>query len=227
MSRHEPNPETSAALAAIYMQYRETREFEDLQDPFVPGEGSYCPEAIFVGEAPGKKEAAEGHPFVGVSGNRLNAEFDEAGLKRRKMWITNAVKYWPREPGGNITRAPEEYEIEASRPYLFRELAVVAHSLDRGPGTEMAPLLVTLGRSAFTAVTGDLFRSFSLAKIHGQMMAGVKLGVSTRRWTVLPVYHPSALRSDALREAFREDFAKIAAEIKGRKDAGFYRRTEV
>ena len=55
----------------------------------VPGKGSILSDVIFVGEAPGRNEDAQGEPFVGVAGKRLTMALDEAKVSREEVYITN------------------------------------------------------------------------------------------------------------------------------------------
>ena len=75
---------------------------------------------MFVGEGPGRDEDAQGEPFVGRAGQKLNSLIEKLGLKRADVYITNVVKCRPPE---NRTPMPEE--ITACHPYLERQLEVV------------------------------------------------------------------------------------------------------
>src|SRR2546425_9448635 len=61
----------------------------------VPGEGNPDAKIVFLGEAPGKKEAETGRPFVGRSGQLLRSLIKEVGLKEDEVYITSPVKYLP------------------------------------------------------------------------------------------------------------------------------------
>jgi DNA polymerase len=58
------------------------------------GEGPRAAEVMFIGEQPGDQEDREGHPFVGPAGRLLDAALDAAGVDRRKVYVTNAVKHF-------------------------------------------------------------------------------------------------------------------------------------
>ena len=58
---------------------------------FVLGEGTPLASVVFVGEAPGKKEAETGKPFAGASGKMLNSLLSSINLKREDVYITNIV----------------------------------------------------------------------------------------------------------------------------------------
>ena len=57
------------------------------------GEGARHAEVMFVGEQPGNEEDLTGHPFVGPAGRLFNEALEEAGIDRRKTYVTNVVKH--------------------------------------------------------------------------------------------------------------------------------------
>lgn len=86
----------------------------------VPGEGSPNAELVFVGEAPGADEDAQGRPFVGRAGKKLNEIIAAMGLRREDVFICNILKC---RPPGN--RDPKAQEIAACLPYLQKQLSVI------------------------------------------------------------------------------------------------------
>src|SRR4051812_25784051 len=91
------------------------------------GEGAAHARIMLVGEQPGDQEDQQGHPFVGPAGKLLWAALAEAGIERRSVYITNAVKHFKWLPQGKkrIHQKPNRREIEACRPWLLAEIAVV------------------------------------------------------------------------------------------------------
>ena len=75
---------------------------------------------MFVGEAPGQQEDLQGIPFVGRAGQLLNELLAENGLARDDVFIANVLKS---RPPGN--RDPQPDEIEACKPYLFRQVELI------------------------------------------------------------------------------------------------------
>lgn len=57
------------------------------------GEGDAHAKVMLVGEQPGDKEDLEGHPFVGRAGQLLDRALEEAGVNRKEVYVTNAVKH--------------------------------------------------------------------------------------------------------------------------------------
>jgi DNA polymerase len=105
----------------------------------VPGVGDEAAQWMFVGEAPGADEDAQGEPFVGAAGQQLDNMLAALGLSRSDdVFIANVLKC---RPPGN--RAPEPLEASACRPYLDRQIELVAPRL-----------LVALGRSAACTLLG-------------------------------------------------------------------------
>ena len=81
------------------------------------------PEAplLIVGEAPGRDEDLEGKPFVGRAGQLLDRMLAAIDMGEANVHITNIV-YW--RPPGNRTPTPQE--ALACRPFLERQIALVA-----------------------------------------------------------------------------------------------------
>ena len=123
---------------------------------------------MFVGEAPGAEEDQSGEPFVGQSGQLLDAMLQAAGLLRgRDVYITNAVKC---RPPGN--RAPTVEEVAACAPYLDRQIDLVAPKI-----------IVALGKAAINRLTG---LNTVMAELRGQVY-------QYRGIPVVATYHPSYL----------------------------------
>jgi uracil-DNA glycosylase family protein len=113
------------------------------------GEGAEHAEIMFVGEQPGDREDLEGKPFVGPAGRVLDDALREAVIDRDHVYITNAVKHFKWKPQGKrrLHQKPNAAEINACRPWLDAELAVVKPRV-----------LVLLGATAAQALLGRDFR---------------------------------------------------------------------
>src|SRR5437762_11039468 len=66
------------------------------------GEGPQDAQMMLVGEQPGDKEDLAGKPFVGPAGLMRDRALEEAGIDRRKVYVTNAVKHFKFLPRGKI-----------------------------------------------------------------------------------------------------------------------------
>jgi DNA polymerase len=91
------------------------------------GEGPAKAELMLVGEAPGDREDREGEPFVGPAGRVLREALEAAAIEIEAIYLTNAVKHFKWKPRGKrrLHQTPRAGEIEACRPWLEAEIAVV------------------------------------------------------------------------------------------------------
>src|SRR6195256_4529847 len=155
------------------------------------GEGSQRARMMLVGEQPGDHEDIEGKPFVGPAGRLLDRAFEEVGIDRRSVYLTNAVKHfrWTRRGKRRLHEKPNAQQIRACRPWLESELAVVKPHI-----------VVLLGATAAQSVMGLAFR---VSRQRGEVMPS-PLGVP-----VLATVHPSSIlraTDDASRKAALESF---------------------
>lgn len=81
------------------------------------GTGNPKAELMFIGEAPGADEDAQGLPFVGRAGQLLTKIIEAMGFKREDVYIANILKC---RPPGN--RPPKPEEIEQCEPYLLSQI---------------------------------------------------------------------------------------------------------
>jgi DNA polymerase len=91
-----------------------------LRHRLVFGEGNPGAELVFVGEAPGADEDAQGRPFVGRAGQLLTKIIAAMGLKREDVYICNILKC---RPPGNRNPLPDE--IAACEPFLIRQIEAI------------------------------------------------------------------------------------------------------
>ena len=91
---------------------------------------------MLVGEQPGDVEDREGEPFVGPAGRILDDVLEQAGIDRREVYLTNAVKHFRHEMRGKrrIHEKPAVSHITACRPWLEAEVAAVKPARRRLPG---------------------------------------------------------------------------------------------
>ncbi len=162
----------------------------------VPGVGDARAQWLFVGEAPGADEDAKGEPFVGQAGRLLDSMLAALGMRRGdNVYIANVLKC---RPPGNRTPAP--LEVEACRPYLDRQIALI------GPR-----IIVALGKSAATTL---LNVDASIASLRGRVhrYQGVPLVVT---------YHPAYLLRNLPDKAKAwEDLCLARATLRRLQDGG-------
>ncbi|MBI2475658.1 MAG: uracil-DNA glycosylase [Candidatus Taylorbacteria bacterium] len=154
------------------------------------GEGDINSAVMFVGEAPGFNEDVQKRPFVGRAGQLLDQCIKEIGWQRADVYITNIVK---RRPPENRDPLPEE--IEAYKPYLARQIEIIAPKV-----------IATLGRFSM-----NYFLPFAkISKDHGKIF-------QAEGRVVFPLYHPAAaLRATAVLNELRDDFKKLPAVAAGK-----------
>jgi uracil-DNA glycosylase len=160
------------------------------------GAGSRSSVAMFVGEQPGDREDREGAPFVGPAGRVLDEALAQAGIDRRAVYVTNAVKHFKWEPRGKrrIHAKPSWSELAACRPWLEAELAVVRPEV-----------LVCLGATAAQTLLG---RQFRVTKQRGEWID------SDLAAHVTATIHPSAILRQRDDESRHEEMTKFVEDLK-------------
>jgi len=155
----------------------------------VPGDGNPHATIVFIGEAPGAKEDAEGRPFVGSAGKMLDSLLASIGLSRGDVYVTNVVKFRPPD-----NRDPTKTEKEACIPFLRDELAIIRPRV-----------VVPLGRHALAHFAPNV----TIGDVHGHPLP------STEHYAVFPMYHPAAaLHNPGLRQTLKDDFAALGAYLR-------------
>lgn len=109
-----------AALKARVAQCTRCPELARTRTQTVFGVGNPEARIVFIGEAPGADEDAQGEPFVGRAGKLLNDIIGACRLKREDIYICNILRC---RPPGN--RLPAFDEAENCRDYLDGQLAIV------------------------------------------------------------------------------------------------------
>src|SRR5205085_2398780 len=132
--------------------------------------GNHSARLMFVGEAPGADEDAQGKPFVGRAGQLLTKMIEAMGIKREEVIIGNVNRC---RPPGN--RQPTLEEAAICRPFLFREIAVI-----------QPEIIVVMGN---TALRNLLEVREGITRVRGkfQDFRGIK---------VMPTFHPAYLLRD-------------------------------
>jgi uracil-DNA glycosylase family 4 len=137
----------------------------------VPGQGAAQPEIMFIGEAPGADEDAQGLAFVGKAGQLLTKMIEAMGYARDEVFIGNILKC---RPPGN--RAPLPEEMDTCLPFLKQQIGVLKPKV-----------IVALGA---TATKGLLNVTTRISELRGQWhtFEGTPL---------MPTFHPAYLLRDA------------------------------
>jgi DNA polymerase len=114
---------------------------------------------MMVGEQPGNDEDLKGHPFVGPAGRMLDRALADAGLDRKTVFVTNAVKHFKFEQRGKrrLHKRPNAHEIERCRWWNEIERKLVKPDL-----------IVALGATAARSLMG---RNVTIAQVRGEPIA--------------------------------------------------------
>ena len=113
---------------------------------------------MMVGEQPGDQEDKQGRPFVGPAGGILAKALADAGIERKAVFVTNAVKHFKFEQRGKrrLHKRPNAYEIDRCRWWLDFERKIVRPDI-----------VVALGATAIRSVSG---RPLLINKIRGRVL---------------------------------------------------------
>ena len=125
---------------------------------------------MLVGEAPGQDEDRTGKPFVGRSGQLLDAMMATIGLSRAdNLYIANVI---PWRPPGN--RAPSVDELETCKPFIMRQIELVAPEI----------IVLVGGTSAKTLLNTET----GITRLRGKWQT---LEIGGRDIPALPFFHPA------------------------------------
>ncbi len=160
------------------------------------GEGELDASILFVGEQPGDREDLAGRPFVGPAGQLLDQALEEAGIDRKRTYVTNAVKHFKFKMRGKrrLHSKPDGGEIKACHWWLRQELDLI-----------QPPLTVALGATAARALFGKIVTITSLRGKPHQLSDGSECWVTV---------HPSALLRARGEEERREGRKAFVADLK-------------
>ena len=155
------------------------------------GQGFDGAKVVFVTDPPTSKEEQDNKPITGPSEKLLNKLLKTAGLDKRRVYITNVVKY--NVPG----RIHTMKEIKSSVPFLKEEIKTI-----------QPQVVVTLGN---TALNGIGLRQ-PLVNVRGKIF-------NFGSYSLLPTHHPeNILKSPDLEVELTADFLKLKELLKKIKD---------
>ncbi len=186
-------PATDDVIAALGALREEVERCSDCilaetRTKAVFGEGDPGADLMFIGEAPGYHEDQQGRPFVGQAGKLLEQLLASIGMTREQVYIANVLKSRPPN-----NRDPRPEEIDACRPYLWRQIEIIRPKV-----------ICTLGNFATKLLSGD---QRGITKVHGQPRA---TEISGHRLYLYPIFHPAAaLYTPANLATLKEDFLRL------------------
>ena len=161
------------------------------------GVGDINADLMFVGEAPGVDEDAQGEPFVGKAGQLLTKIIQTMGLSREKVYIANVLKCRPDTPGRRYgNRKPSPQEMVTCRPYLMEQIRCIRPRVLVGLGATAVEGLLGLSTVAITRFRGE-FRD----------LGGIPL---------MPTYHPSYVlrnQSHRVKRQIWEDMLQVMTSL--------------
>ena len=151
---------------------------------------------MMIGEQPGDYEDVAGKPFVGPAGKILDRALVEAGIDRKEVYVTNAVKHFKWEPRGKrrIHQKPSSRDIAACRPWMEAELRLVEPSV-----------VVCLGSTAGQAIFGPQFR---VTKQRGKVLE------SAYAQKTVATVHPSSLLRQPDEESREREYGLFVSDLR-------------
>jgi uracil-DNA glycosylase family protein len=160
------------------------------------GEGSSHAKIMMIGEQPGNQEDLEGKPFVGPAGKLLDEALIAAGIDRKQVDLTNAVKHFKWEPRGKrrIHKKPNAKEIGACRPWLEAEI------------TTLHPQIIVF--LSATAAQSLLGRDFRVTQQRGEFLD------SALAPTVIATVHPSSILRAPDEQTRHDEMQRFIADLK-------------
>ena len=171
-------------------------ELGSLRTNTVPGEGNPNARIMFIGEAPGADEDAQGRPFVGRAGQLLDKIINACGLKRSDVFIGNILKCRPPD-----NRDPRAEEIISCLPYLQRQIEIINPEI-----------IVALGAHAARTL---LNTTKPIGQLRGQFHE-YYAGIGRPPVKLMATYHTAYLLRNYSQENRRrvwEDMKKVLAEL--------------
>ncbi len=160
------------------------------------GVGNPQADLMFIGEAPGADEDAEGEPFVGKAGQLLTKIIQTMGFTRDRVYIANVLKCRPDlPPGESGNRKPKPAEMATCFPWLGEQIRLI-----------QPKVLVALGA---TATEGLLREKQPMRDLRGQWLTYE--GIPT-----IVTYHPAyLLRNQSITEKRKvwEDMLEVLKKL--------------
>jgi DNA polymerase len=184
--REPPRRDPLALLTALRDEIGDCKRCKlcEKRTNIVFGVGNPHAKLMFVGEGPGADEDAQGEPFVGRAGQKLNEMIQAIGLTRKDVYIANVVKC---RPPGN--RDPDPDEVATCSPFLFRQIESI-----------QPKVIVALGSPATKTL---LETKAGITALRGRW-------ASFRGIPVMPTFHPAFL----LRQYTVENRQAVFADLK-------------
>ena len=163
------------------------------------GAGNVCAKTLFIGEAPGREEAASGTPFVGKAGKQLDALLELAKISRGEAYVTNVVKYRPVVYGerSQRNRTPGRQEVlDALELLKFEILTIVPRHIVTLGNTPLKAVLALADQNMERADGGSKKAAAqeggfvqTIGAMHGRP---VELTIGSNPMILFALYHPAS-----------------------------------
>lgn len=177
-----------AQLAAEASRCVRCAELAQCRTQVVFGVGNPRAELMFIGEAPGADEDAQGEPFVGRAGQLLTKIIQAMGFARHEVYIANVLKCRPPE-----NRTPLPMEVANCLPYLQRQIELI-----------QPRAMVALGATAMRALL-DVQIGITKMRGHWYYYRGIP---------IMPTYHPAyLLRNPAAKREVWQDMQEVVRHL--------------
>jgi DNA polymerase len=181
------DPDPTSAIAELRQRVMACQKCPPLvraRQNVVFGVGDVHSPLMFVGEAPGADEDAQGEPFVGKAGQLLTRIIQAMGFTRDTVFIANILKCRPDTPGQSAgNRKPTPAEMQTCLPYLLEQIKLI-----------QPKVIVALGA---TAVEGLLGKTVGISRLRGHFQ-------EFQGTPIMPTYHPAYLLRNQSLAAKRE-----------------------
>jgi len=175
-------------LGAEVKDCRKCAELARTRKNIVFGVGNRQAELMFIGEAPGADEDAQGEPFVGRAGQLLTKIIEAMGFRREEVYIANVLKCRPPN-----NRPPLPDETVNCLPYLEQQIALIRPKV-----------IVALGATALRAL---LDIQIGITKMRGNWY-------TYRDIPIMPTFHPAyLLRNPPAKKEVWEDMKAVVRKL--------------
>jgi uracil-DNA glycosylase len=185
-----PAPPTGemAAIERRAQTCTKCSELSRCRHSVVFGIGNSRAELMFIGEAPGADEDAQGKPFVGRAGQLLTKIIEAMGLTRDEVYITNVLKCRPPQ-----NRTPLPDEVTNCLPYLLEQIELI-----------QPKVIVALGAVALRAL---LDVHLGITKMRGNWY-------TYRDIPIMPTFHPAyLLRNPPAKKEVWDDMRAVVKKL--------------
>ena len=168
----------------------------------VVGKGNPQADILFVGEAPGRNEDAQGLPFVGAAGKNLDKLLEKVGLTIENIYVTNILKCRPPK-----NRDPRPEEIKLHTPWLLKQIKDMKPKVICSLGNYATKFFLSGGN------VEQMKKQENITQVHGKIIDTEIQGTKIK---LIPLFHPAAIiyNRNKLTPLWEADMEIVKKEIK-------------